>query len=1155
MLALAITDHGALYNHVSFYQKAAEYGVKPILGMEAYMAPDSRHNRSYEKKKELEKGDISAHSYHLILLAKNGEGYKNLMKLSTLAYREGFYYKPRIDLEILQAHREGLIVTSACVGSIIGQSIIQDRKDVALEWINKFRFLFGEDFYLELMHHEMPEDKIISQALLDWGKQLGIGCIVTNDSHFTNRDDATAQEVALCLAGRRTLTDPDHWKFPGEGYWFKTPGEMSELIQKAGYPQEALDNTVRIAQGVQDYAFRLAKKHGHMVPLFKDSQGNAWTSDDSHQKLVMSCWEGMIERGLLGKPEYESRLAMELDTMQRKNFSSYFLIIGDIIRYIRSHGKMLAPFGRGSSVGSLVCYVLGITAMDPIRWNIPFYRFINEGRKDLPDIDTDISQRHRGDVLDYIVKTYCQNHVAHIATFQTMAAKKAIDDAGMALDVPSAVRRTVNKMIGETVKDDKLEDLLADNDEARNLMQSHPGWIEIAKKLEGVHRNTGLHAAGIVISNEPIDTIVPLGRDSDGYRTTQFDMNDLQALGLLKLDMLGLRTLDTVYDALQLIKQNHGVDIDVYGLPVDDAPTYKTICGGEFVSIFQYDSSGMRNMSKKLQPINFELLMALNALYRPGPMEPQVTVDPKTGQTIEAPSIADTYLECRHARQEVKTWHPVLDKVLADTYGMPLYQEQISEMSKLIAGFNDTEADEYRAAIGKKNKEKFDAAQKKFKERGMAQGHPEPFMDFLVAALTGFARYGWNRGHAAGYSYISYITAYLETHYPIEYYTALLNTNLDDNEQLATLLGAIMQRGIEIRPPDINISGPYFSTDGKTIYMGLLSVRQLATEALMGILWEREIHGPYLGFLDFVRRVCNLTPIPSTHKLFQDHKLKDWDFTKKPDVPPMYPIKSVTKTVIENLVKAGSFKFDDVLSDKDKILVLEKAQKMVKTKKGADDFKIIGETADIVTGTDYTRMERSALERDALNFYVSGHPVSNYTRYLSFIHAEGRIITPSQVKNCDLSSAVVIIGLLSKKEMKLTKNNKQYLVLTLQDQFGEINVRVWSPLATEVWPQLQQGAIAVVRGTTQEDHFREGDVDVYVKNVSTITTGLPIRGYIVDEPEKVTSVASRLGIEPGAIATVPGYGIVAHLSNTYSLSPDILDRFMGMEGVKLAIAI
>lgn len=796
--------------------------------------------------------------------------------------------------------------------------------------------------------------------------------------------------------------------------------------------------------------------------------------------------------------------------------------------------------------------------MDPIRWKVPFYRFINDGRKDLPDIDTDISQRNRGDVLDYIVKTYGDDHVAHIITFQTMAAKKAIEDAGSALDVPQPVRKSVSQFIGETEKDEKLEEILKDNVHANELMMMHADWIKISKAIEGVHRNTGLHAAGIVISNDPIEDIVPLMRDSEGYRVTQWDMNDVQDLGLLKLDMLGLRTLDTIWDAVEMVKNLYNIDIDIFNLPFDDSDTYRTISLADFVSIFQYDSPGMRNMARNLRPEKFEMLMALNALFRPGPMKPQIRIvtDPNGKKREErAPSIADIYLACRHGRQKVESWHPSLDEIMSDTFGMPLYQEQISEMSKIIAGFNDVEADEYRAAIGKKDKVKFDAAQDKFKSHGIKTGHSEEFMDDLCKKLAGFARYGWNRGHAAGYSYISYVTAYLETHFPIPYYTALLNTNLDKQDKLEILLGAVMQKGIEICPPDINTSGPHFSTNGKVIYMGLLSVKQLASEALLTILHARKKAGEFGGFIDFVRQVSGKLEIDTKHPDFTQYKLPDWNYTKHPEIPSAYPLKALNKTVIVNLIKAGAFRWDQVLTDLDKIGVVENIQKIVKKRPSIEDFQVIGRLDGAITKNEFTQMERSALEREALNFYVSGHPVTNYVKYINIIHADGQIITPSQINSTNVHTHVVVLGLLIKKELKMAKNNKAYVALRLQDQFGDKSVRIFSPLASEVWPSLVDNKIVLVRGVTQPDNFQPDQIDLKIRGITVITDGLPVRGFIADSASMVTDVTVKLGVEPAAMQEVPGWGHVVHFSQMMRLSPDTLNQFVHHSGLKLALAI
>ena len=1152
MSALAVTDHGALYNHIGFYKSAVKAGIKPILGLEAYVAPDSMKNREYATKKNLEIGDINAYAYHLILLAKNLEGYHNLTKLSTASWREGFYRKPRIDLDILNQHREGLIVLSGCVGSMTSQAIIQGRNDLAEEYIDKFRFMFGEDFYLELMQHDMPEDKIVSEALIGFGQKKGIGLVVTNDSHFTHKDDSMAHEVALCLNTHKNMHDTDRWKFPGSGYWFKTAEEMAEVVVGAGYPEECYLNSEVIANTVQDYGFKLGK---HMIPLFRDRHGVQWESDRSHNKLYMACMDGMERLGLSGIKKYDDRLKMELDTIEAKNFSSYFLIIADIINFIRTLDT-IPPFGRGSSVGSLVCYTLGITAMDPEEWSIPFYRFINPGRKDLPDIDTDISKKHRKAVIDYIVRTYGDDHVAQIVTFQSMLAKKAIDDAGSALGVPSTIRKMVSKQLGDDVgKEDSIEELLSDNRDAYQMMDQHPFWIDVAKKLEGVHRNTSIHAAGIVISNEPIDKYVPLMRDHEGYRVTQFDMLDVQDLGLLKLDMLGLRTIDTIHETTKFVKKNHGIAIDVFKIPMDDKKTYDLITDGSFVSVFQYDSSGFREMARRLKPDKFELLMALNALYRPGPMLPQKTLDAK-GKEVDAPSIADTFIECRWGRQDVATWHKSLDVIMEPTFGMPLYQEQISEMSKKLSNFDDMEADEYRAAIGKKDKVKFEAAQNKFIERGVSNGHTKDFMDGIAGKLAGFARYGWNRGHAAGYSRISYITAYLEAHYPIEYYTALLNTNIDKSENLTEILSGITQKGVEIKPPDVNVSGSEYSTDGKSIYMGLYSVRQMGVEANLAILYDRERGGLFKGYIDFVQRVSKLGPMPTAHPLFVEHKQPIWERDKHGDIPQDYNLKSVPSSVIENLIKAGSFGWDDVMTDKDKMACLEKIQKLAKRKKKVENFEftVIGETVDLRLGKEYDKLERSAMEREALNFYVSGHPVSNYTKFLSILTADGRIVTPSQVCNAKPKDAIVILGLLQKKEMKMTKNNKPYLQIKVQDQFGEITMRVWEPLAQQVWPMIQEGSICVVRGSAETDKFREGQMDVYVKSLYTVTGGLPVKGFKTDSQELVLSVCKHIGVIPITVIPVSGYGIVAHLATPLMMTPDMLEPLRGYDNLKLLLA-
>lgn len=742
MDALAMTEHGNIFNAISFYKECTDASVKPIIGQEFYVAPDNHLNRTYSKKSESEQeaklGDLTYYAYHLTVLAKNRDGYESLKKLSSMAWKNGFYKKPRIDDELLAENKNGLIVLSGCLAGKIAKLIVAGNKDKALDEINKQRSMFGEDFYLELMSHGISEDAVVNECLIDISKQYGIPLVLTGDSHFTEHGDEFSHEVALAIGTNKTIQDPDRFKFNGEGYWLKSGDEMEEVATAASIPMEALENTINISNRVDDYGFKLtSRKHKSIIPLFRDEHGEAYTNEVCHSLLEAKAWSGLVERGVGENEEYHKRLVVELELIKKKEFSSYFLIIADIVDFMRVK-KMPIPVGRGSSLGSLLCYCLFITGLDPIQYTIPFSRFINEGRKDLPDIDTDISQERRKEVIEYIVNKYGKDRVAQIATFQSMAAKAAVDNVGRALGVPSTIRRSVGHLIGDTVKDDKVKDIIESNSKVRAIMEQTPEWIRVTERLEGNHRNMGAHAAGIVISNDPIMNHLPLVKDStEGYLTTQYDMKDISELGLLKLDMLGLKTLDVIYQTLDLIKVRHNIELDFHKFPVNDAATYQTISNGKFVSMFQCDSSGMRSVAKQLQPEIFDHLIALNALYRPGPML-------KVNGEL---SIMEHYIERRHNREEVDLWHPAFETVFKGTYGLPLYQEQVMAISQIIGRFNDTEADEYRAAIGKKDKVKFQAVQDKLVKRGIENGHTPEWMADLTAKLAGSARYNWNKGH------------------------------------------------------------------------------------------------------------------------------------------------------------------------------------------------------------------------------------------------------------------------------------------------------------------------------------------------------------------------------------------------------------------------
>jgi DNA polymerase-3 subunit alpha len=1122
MPAMAITEHGAVYNAITFYKTAKDANVVPIIGMEAYLSADGRKSRDYGKDSKLkeELGDVSKSAYHLTLLAKNRDGYENLKKLSTIAWREGFYRKPRIDFEVLSEYKDGLIVLSGCLASLSSRFIMAGQTDKALEVINKQRALFGEDFYLELMHHDIGDDAILNAALIDISKTHGIPLVMTNDSHFTAHGDETAHEAALCIGTGRTMSDPDRWKFNGEGYWFKTAAEMQHTADVAGFPQEALTNTLAIAKKCQDYGFKLNKP---IIPLFKDESGTALTNEDCDALLNWKARSGLQERGHADDKQYVDRLDTELALIKKKEFSSYFLIIADIIDYMRRNDMPLGV-GRGSAGGSLLCYCLHITGLDPIKMSLPFSRFINEGRNDLPDIDTDISQIRRKEVLNYIVTKYGKDKVAQIVTFQSMAAKAALDNVGRVLGVPSSVRRQVSEIVGDLTKDDKLEEVIEDNKKARTILEQTPNWIDIALRLEGNNRNLGAHAAGITISNEPMTEYVPLIKDSeDGYLVTQYDMKDLEKLGLLKLDMLGVKTLDLIKQTLDIVKERHGHVIDMQNIDLNDTKTYELLAEGRFVSVFQYDSTGFRSMLRQLKPEVFEHLIAANSLYRPGPMLP--------GSGTNGKSILENYIERRFGREDVEVWHENLRDAFKTTYGLPLFQEQIMATAMIIGKFSESEADELRHAIGKKNKIEFDHQVGKLVVRGVENGYSKGFMEDLAKKMAGSARYNWNRSHGAAYSYISYVTAWLEANYPHEYYTTLLNVNLDDNDQLKVLLSSIIQKGVEIKPPHINNSSSQFYTDGKYIYMGIYSVRQVGDVATKAILEERDAHGDYKDFIDFCLR--------------------------------MSKFGRVSRLVKENLVKAGAFSWDASISDKDKIgetlenvggvdtksnniEIIQKTIKKFESKVSNDEIREQIALKIMSSGTEWTKQEALQHEMSVLNFYISSHPVTPFQPLFS-LFPDMTMITPSQISRTSIGTKVVVIGVIEDMEMKQTRTGSPFLLCRLGDQVGNKVCNIWSPLCLHAQNVLVKQQMAMFVGHIKEDKFRPGENQLNVTSVEPINgAGLPVKSFYARTTSSIINILGLLGAQPLSISPpLPHVGSVVMLKNNGYMKPESFESLRG----------
>jgi DNA polymerase-3 subunit alpha len=1068
MPALAKTEFGNMCGAPSFVKDCVDAGIKPILGTTF----------------DVKMGDM----FHPVtFIAMDHDGYKNLVRLNTLAWKVRFGKErgPSISLDD---------ITSSGLLALVGpeQNSAFDRVVDLL--VTKLPVTL-------LASYHGPQDDAGLHAVRAVSQARSLPVVAVNDVLYTRQEEHDAYKVALRIGHHDCLLhEPE--------YYFKSSEDMAKLP----FDDEWYKNSTRIASAVQDYGL-INKKF--IVPTFKDSNGE-WTIEQSHAKLQMDAWNGLYAKGLTG-PEYIERLTFELDTIQKKGFSSYFLIIAEIVNFIKR--GWLRPVGRGSSVGSLVCYVLDIIAMDPIRWKVPFERFINEGRKDLPDIDTDITQEGRGEVLKHISNIHGHDRVAQIATYQTMGLKAAIDNVGRALDVSFVQNRELRNKISEEADEvDKL------SDDVKKELATVKGWADYAKSLTGIARHFGIHAAGIVISNGPLGDLVPLLPEEDGLLGVQYDMKDLEILGLLKLDMLGLRTLDIIQYTLKRIKDNHGVDIDIYNLPPDDAGTYGTISSGDYVSVFQLDSPGYRKLCRQLKPDNYEHIMALNALFRPGPLESGVT---------------GSYVKRRHAQEAATSWHPWLDDVLKPTYNTVLFQEQAMAMARIVAGFNGVEADEFRKGIGKKNIEAVEKSLDKFKNGALKRvglqvppdwnGSLESWVDDLIKKLHGYARYMWNIGHSCGYGWITYITAYLEAHYASEYYTSLLDAT-DKPDKVATLLKGILMKKYAVVPPDINESRASYSNKEQTIYMGMSSVRSVASAA-DDIIEERNKNGPYASFIEFCQR-----------------------------------LPSVNKTAKTNLIKAGAFKWDKMMNDRDKLDNIDIIHKIIRRKnKKFDGSKIPPIQVAMecfITNNDFTDIQKQQNEREVLNSFITGHPAAVYCRLShSLERKDTPVIYPSMIKDCQMGQTVLLVGMVDSILKKFiiregANKGKPYLVINISDNHSSILTNIWHPMCLDMEKILAPGQIGLFECTTKPDKFREGFMSLTVKHAIMLTHGMPVQGVFSNNGVEPETVVTRIG---GIVNEVFNVGArkYASIRGRITVMPDILESAVAEFGdnVKFLISM
>ncbi len=1008
MDSIAITDHGVMYGVVDFYQQALKMGIKPVIGCEVYIT-ESRFDRS-------QRGGI----YHLILLAENNTGYHNLMKLVSLAHLEGFYYKPRIDKDILRKYSDGLICLSSCIAGEVPVKILQRDIEGAERAAQEYIEIFGkENYFFEIQDHGLDEERIVKRELKRMAAKFGIGLVATNDLHYVEREDAEAQDVLLCIQTASTVDDPKRMKFANDEFYLKSTEEMAELF--ADVP-EALENTVKIAERCN-----VELEFGHLLlPEFPIPEKYA----NAAEYLRALCMQGLPSRYPEAGGAVLQRLDYELDIIDRMGYSCYFLIVWDFINYSRQNEIPVGP-GRGSAAGSIVAYLLGITNIDPLKYDLLFERFLNPERVSMPDIDTDFCYVNRGRVLEYIIKRYGKERVAQIITFGTLQARAAVRDVGRALDLPYNFVDNVAKMIprelGITLEkaletSNDFKDLYDRDEKVRRL-------INIAKKVEGMPRNSGTHAAGVVITPRDLIDCVPLQLSNEGLVITQYDKDKVENLGLLKMDLLGLRTLTVIGDTIRYIYETTGEKIDIDNIPLDDEATCAMLRRGDTQGVFQLESEGMTKLVTDLGPEKFSDLIPLVALYRPGPLG--------TG-------MVEDFIAGRHGQRTADILHPLLEPVLKDTFGVILYQEQVMQITSVLAGFSLGQADILRRAMGKKKAKELDSMRQKFidgaKER---HGIDEETSSQIFALLQHFAGYGFNKSHSAAYALVAYQTAYLKQHWPTQFMAAFLCSIMNDNDKLSWYIGVAKRMGIKILPPDVNESGKEFSpVKGNAIRFGMAGIKSLGEQAIDAIVKARENGGRFTSILDFCKRV---------------------------------PSRFINKRVIENLINCGAM--DSFGARRSQLLaVYEQAADLgssyqkdsARGQIGLFGDDLFEEVQDIKL-PQLDEMPKKVLlenEKKIVGFYVTGHPLDSYAGVLEKYTPVYKLAEAGEEQEGRVFN---VAGLISDMRLRTTKRGDTIAILSLEDFSGRLEVVVFSRQYHEFASLLYKENVVSIEGRLKVD--------------------------------------------------------------------------------------
>jgi len=1036
MKSIAITDHGVMYGNIRFYNEAKKAGINPILGCEVYVAPRHRTQRDPRLDRE---------QYHLVLLAKTEKGYKNLIKLVSIAHSEGFYYKPRVDKELLSQYSEDLIAMTACLGGEIPHFLGREDFQQAEKSLGEYLDIFGrENVYLELQEHFLPEQKPVNERMIRLAKQSGLKLVATNDAHYTKKTDANAHDVLLCIQTGAGIDDPKRLRFGTQEFYLKSGEEMLRLFKDV---PEALSNTLEVAERCNfEFDFGRTKLPDPGIP--------SGISPDDH--MSKEAIQGLTARmGGAVSEEYEKQLRYECDIINQCGFASYMLIVKDFTDFARRQGIYVGA--RGSAAASLVCYGLGITDVDPIEYGLAFERFLNPERVEMPDVDLDIQDDRRDELIQYVCDKYGRDHVGQIATFGSLKARAAVRDCGRVLGVDLAKVDKICKMIPSVPVGVTIDQAVEEHPDLQSAYKTDPEvktLLDTARSLEGVNRNVGVHAAGVLISDDPLTDHVPVHYGNKGEAVAQLDKYDIAKIGLVKMDFLGLANLTILAEAVKRVKKHRGIDVDIMDIPLDDQKTFDMLGRGDTSGVFQLEGAGMRRNVIDLKPNSVRELAAIVALYRPGPM-----------------AFIPNFVRSKFGKEPIEYLHPLLEPILKETYGVICYQEQVLRIATAIAGFSLGQADILRKGMSSKNKKIMDEQRGKFLEGAKANGINEKIAVKIYEQIEPFAGYAFNKAHAVCYAFVAYRTAYMKANYPVEYYAALLSANMDDKDKLSGYIDDIRRQGIQILAPDINTSGVTFEVDGSAIRFGMAAIKNVGRGVIDAIIANRDELGPFKSLHEFCRRVCDST---------------------------------VTRGAIECLIKVGAF--DSINKNRAQLLfVLEEAVgtalRSQKDKKSGQ-VSLFGESSSeedatylepqtLPQVTELSRDEIMAAEKELLGLYIADHPLIQHKGKLDKLVNT----TSVELKEKAEKEEVVVGGVVARVRTITTKKNDLMAFVTIEDQLGAIDVTLFPRTHKEYRELLVVEKIVVVKGRanhrerTNKDDDTNHEVGVIGEVVMSIGNG------------------------------------------------------------------